>query len=193
MKKMLLTLVMLIATFAMLPAQDSTTQKSPETSTTESPKSEVSCGDFLLTLQSESELLGLDMGFDMNKYALLNMDMEFGVGDYEWFSLRFGYGLKKRYIDDSFIFSAKLYPYVAFNLYDEFSYNMETGNMIEKSTEEISYGAAASIEGGFKIYKTKKSKETLYLTIGYKISAPEFETKGMFDYGTLCFGLSIAI
>lgn len=58
-----------------------------------------------------------------------------------------------------------------------------------ESKEEFTYGLSASIGIGVKVWTTKKGNSA-FLTFGYQISAPEFETSKMFDNGKFRAGIS---
>lgn len=135
-------------------------------------------GGFYLNYMDEAEVLGFRMGFDSYKYGYATFGLNEGLSsDVEVNELYFGYGLRKRAVfDNSFLIQANIWPYLSLNLVDDV---------------DFSYGASAQLEVGLRVYTTKKSKEDIYITVGYDIRASEFETEGMFDNGRWQIGLVV--
>lgn len=104
----------------------------------------------------------------------------------------FGLGIHKRAIlNDLFIVQGVLYPYAGMQSYATYEYNSSTGNASKKNKDKFTYGAAANIAAGIKLWTTKKGTRG-FLTIGYYVNAFEFETEGMFDNGEWALGITLA-
>lgn len=195
MKKRLLTLALGIATCFTLSAQvlvNSEGEQIKSVLTEEKPAGGYSgAGDFYGSWNKDSEILGIGWGWNSGKSGYWEMGFGYGLGDIDWLSFALGYGLQHRIIGENFLLQIKAFPYIGINNFKEAKYNSETGKTSEDDKFEFAYGAQARLEAGIKLYETKKSKERLFLTVGYGISAPEFETKNMFDNGDWYVGLTI--
>lgn len=122
------------------------------------------------------------------------MTMSMGFGDLSSYSITLGFGLKKRVvINDFLLVQGKIGPYIGYWGYEveEFDKLDRNGNpkYEKKNKWEITYGANASVSVGIKLWDTKKGNTT-FLTVGYYISAPEFETKNMIDNGSWGLGFT---
>ena len=95
-------------------------------------------------------------------------------------------------MDDSFLIQGMIYPYVGYSSisYEVESYTDKGYKKTEtKDDSEIAWGAAANLSIGLKLWDTQKGNST-FLTLGYYISAPELETKNMFDNGSWGIGFT---
>ena len=147
-------------------------------------------GEFYGSWNKDSEILGLGLGVNSGKSGYVEMGFGYGLGDIDWFSMAFGFGLQHRIIGENFLLQIKAFPYIGINNFKEATYNSKTGKMSEDDKLEFTYGAQARLEAGLKLYETKK-KYRYFLTVGYGISAPEFETKNMFDNGDWYVGITM--
>lgn len=194
MKKRLLTLALGIATCFTLSAQvlvNSEGEQIKSVLTEEKPAGEYSIGDFYGSWNKDSEILGLGFGgSNSGGSSYWEMGVGIGLGDIDWFSYAFGFGLQHSIIGENFLLQIKAYPYIGINNFKEATYDSKTGKMSEDDKLEFAYGAQARLEAGLKLYETKK-KNRVFLKVGYGISAPEFETKNMFDNGDWYVGLTI--
>ncbi|MBO7281057.1 MAG: hypothetical protein J6V00_07840 [Bacteroidaceae bacterium] len=121
----------------------------------------------------------VDLNFDSNIYgfSIGGANSHFGIALGEDISsVMFGYGFGGASVSDSFILKGKLYPYVGLSSYD--------------SETEFLWGAAANISIGVKVHTTKKGN-SVFLTFGYGVSAPELETTDMFDNGSWGVGITV--
>ncbi len=125
--------------------------------------------DFTLNYDSDSKVFGYRMGND-------HFNMGMSLGD-DLFNLTFGYGFGNSYIfDDTFLIKGRLYPYIGF-----LSYGDEL---------EFLYGAAGNLDLGLRLWKTAKGNSG-FVTFGYNITAPEFDTTGLFKNGYWEVGISV--
>lgn len=194
MKKRLLTLALGIATFLTLPAQVVVTpdgeEIKPETATTATAGDYSHAADYYASWNKDAEILGIGFGGDIGKSGYMEFGYSLGLGDIDWWSSVVGFGLQKRFINENFLLQAKAFPYIGLNSFKESKYNSKTGKITEDDKLEFTYGAAARLEAGLKLWETKK-KNRLFLTVGYEISAPEFETENMFDNGDWVIGITL--
>lgn len=125
--------------------------------------------DFTFDYDKDAKQFGVMVGNDH-----FNMGMSFGDN---LFNLTFGYGFGSTYIyDDTFLIKGRLYPYAGFWTY--------------KDDIDFLYGAAGNIDVGLRLWKTVKGNSG-FVTVGYNITAPEFDTTGLFKNGYWGFGISI--
>ncbi len=143
-------------------------------------------------------------GFDLNAHFQENMgSAEWGIDaiklwhfSLNWDHANFSYGMKsnswtfgagwniRKVIKNCFLIQGRLFPYAGV-LKTKFE-DEELGN-----SSEFTYGARANAQIGFKIYDAKDEvKHKAFLTIGYRIDAPEFKTKDMFKNGWWGIGIS---
>ncbi len=152
---------------------ESLTKKTTNTTTTEqaatgSNKKYKSITDYAVDLNFDSKIYGFSVGGDN-----VNFQMAFGEDIY---SATLGIGFGGTHIGNGYLIKGRLYPYAGYGSYGDDS--------------EFLYGAAANISLGVKVWTTKKGNSA-YLTFGYQVIAPEFETSNMFDNGSWGVGLSI--
>lgn len=194
MKKRLLTLALGIATCFTLSAQVLVTSEGEQiksVSTEEGSAGRYShAADYYGSWNKDSEILGLGLGVNLGKISYMEFGFSLGLGDIDWSSGKFGLGLQKRFISDNFLLQVKAFPYIGMNYFEESKYDSKTDNITKDDKYEFTYGAAARLEAGIKLFETKK-KNRFFLTVGYGISAPEFETENMFDNGDWYFGITL--
>ncbi len=194
MKKRLLTLALGIAACFTLSAQvlvnseGETIQSTQEANTTGSGYSYAL--DYYGSWNKDTEILGLGLGFNLGKNGYMDMGLNLGLGDIDWYSYRAGIGLQHRFVSEQFLFQVKAFPYIGFNDFKEAKYNSKTGKVTEDDKFEFTYGAQARLEAGIKLFETKK-KNDFFLVVGYGIAAPEFETENMFDNGDWYVGITL--
>lgn len=142
--------------------------------------------DLMYDYSSDSESSAIGLGWDTGQNGYLNLGTQFGGGkSMDIFSLSLGYGLRKRYVsNDMFLVQGKLYPYMG---YSSTSYKI---NGTKHKNSDFAYGLAGSLALGLKLWNTANGN-SVFLTAGYSVSAPDFKFKDMFDYGS--FGLAITI
>ena len=146
--------------------------------------------DYYGSWNKDSEILGLGFGSSLGKSGYIENGLNIGLGDIYWYSYAFGVGLQHRIVGKNFLLQIKAFPYIGFNNFEEAKYNSETGQTSEDDKFEFAYGAQARLEAGLKLFETKK-KNRVFLTVGYGISAPEFETENMFDNGNWYVGITL--
>lgn len=127
--------------------------------------------DYSVELDFDSKIYGIGIGSDHYSFG-----MSFGDG---YCSNILGVGFGDTYVKDNFLLKGRLHPYLGLLITD---YGGE-------SKEEFTYGLSASIGIGVKVWTTKKGNSA-FLTFGYQVSAPEFETSKMFDNGKFGVGIS---
>lgn len=127
--------------------------------------------DYSVELDFDSKIYGIGIGSDHYSFG-----MSFGDG---YYSGILGVGFGDTYVKDNFLLKGRLHPYLGLLSTD---YGGE-------SKEEFTYGLSASIGIGVKVWTTKKGNSA-FLTFGYQVSAPEFETSKMFDNGKFGVGIS---
>ena len=127
--------------------------------------------DYSVELDFDSKIYGIGIGSDNFSFG-----MSFGDG-YSGGILGGGFG--DTYVKDNFLLKGRLHPYLGI-------FRTDYGG---ESKEEFTYGLSASIGIGVKVWTTKKGNSA-FLTFGYQISAPEFETSKMFDNGKFGVGIS---
>ncbi len=181
MKKIFIALILGLSISSTLNAQ--TAQDSISTTQTEEKK--YYPGIDIYT-QFQEDLFGFGAVLPTGK--IWGASMDFDWGKYSWGSttqLSIGLGLVKRAIfGDSFLLQGRVMPYVGF-----LGTSFKDDSMSNK--DDFAYGARAKADIGFQIYRTKKSNEGLFITFGYRIDAPEFETKNMFENGWWSIGLTV--
>lgn len=150
--------------------------------------------DIGISYNSDSKVGGISFGSDLGKNGYMKYGFNAGFGDIDLYSGTFGIGLKKRYVmNDAFLIQGMIYPYIgygstSYKVLDSYS-NYGTPIYETKTDNDFLYGAAANLSLGIKLWNTKKGNST-FLTVGYYISAPEFETKNMFDSGSWGIGFT---
>lgn len=151
-----------------------------------------SYSDLNVSYSSKNKNLSINMGSgSANSLLYWKMGYSYCFGDYSAYSGILGVGIHKRaIINDNFIFQGILYPYIGYQSYEVYKVNSK-GNSSKEFKNEFTYGAAGNIAAGVKLWTTKKGTKA-FLTVGYYILAPEFETEGMFDNGEWALGLTWA-
>lgn len=128
--------------------------------------------DYAVDLDFDNKIYGFGIGGDHAHFGVT-------VGE-DIYGFTFGYGFGGSSVSEDFLLQGRLYPYVSYS-------SIDTG---DDTDSEFTWGVAASLSAGVKIYKTAKGN-SLFLTFGYGVSAPELETKDMFDYGMWRVGLTL--
>ena len=128
--------------------------------------------DYAVSLNFDSKIYGFNIGGTKSHFGVaFGEDIQ---------SVVFGYGFGGASVSDSFILKGKLYPYAGLSSYDR-----------ENDSEtEFYWGASANISAGVKLYETKKG-DSVFLTFGYSVSAPELETTDMFKNGSWGVGITV--
>ena len=171
--------------FAFAQAQSVESGNTPQTDSdkTVTTAATESYSDYHVGWSDKAEILSFRFGGGPKNGGYFTMGYDWGFGDISIFDLYIGYGLHKRvFFGDSFLIQGKIWPYLGFSM---ISYEGET-----ESEYDFIYGASAQLEAGLKMYTTKKGND-LYLTVGYDITAPEFDTDGMIDNGTWQLGVTM--
>lgn len=180
MKKIFIALIFGLSISSTLNAQ--TAQDSISTTQTEEKK--YYPGIDIYT-QFQEDLFGF--GFDLKTGKIWGGGFDFNWGNYSWGStnqISVAWGLIKRAVfGDSFLLQGRVMPYIGW-LGTSFKEDIA-------GEDDFAYGARAKADIGFQIYRTKKSNEGLFITFGYRIDAPEFETKNMFENGWWSIGLTV--
>lgn len=166
------------------------TDENPVETSSESDVSSYS--DINASYSSKTKTLSLNFGSgSANSLFYWKMGYSYCFDDYYRYSGILGLGIHKRaIINDTFLVQGILYPYAGYSSYEYATYDSR-GNTSKDSKSEFTYGAQANIAAGIKLWTTKKGTRG-FITVGYYIGAPEFETEGMFDNGEWAFGLTIA-
>lgn len=141
----------------------------------------------------DENLFGMDIGFDMGEMWHLNLGMDvssFKISgarvETNLYSIGFGWS-KRAVLGDWFLLQGRIYPYMGWGSHNTNYFSSKTKD--EEKTE-FTYGARADAQIGFRIIKQKDGTQW-FLTGGYTISSPEFETKDMFDNGVWGIGITI--
>lgn len=183
MKKLVLSIVsLMLLTFAQAQSVESgNTQISKSAKDTAGKKSYM---DFLFGWSDNANAFSFKVGGGVENGGYFNIEYVASIGEQVSVSnFYLGYGLQKSFLkSDSFLIYAKIWPYIGYTDV-EYDYGSE-------SEMDFTYGASAQLEAGTKIY-TFKDKTLLYLTVGYDIIAPEFETEGIFENGTWRAGVTV--
>ena len=146
--------------------------------------------DFYASYSSKAKSIGFGFGSDLGKYSYMNISYVIGTGDHSSSIVSIGGGLKHRHLfNDLFLVSAHLYPYIGISIGEEAKENSK-GKIVWEDKTKFTYGACANITGGIKIHTSKKNKRT-FLTLGYYMAAPEFETSNMVKSGSWLIGLTV--
>lgn len=150
--------------------------------------------DVIFSYNKDAKAFGINIGADTGKFIHFRFGMNFGFGDSNPMSFLLGFGLQKRFTSENFLLQGMLYPYIG---YSQYEYKVQDGTtkngspkMKDKKKREFTYGAAANICVGIKVYTSKKSGTRTFLAVGYYIAAPEFKTDNMFKNGSWCLGLT---
>ena len=109
-----------------------------------------------------------------------------GYNEFESMNLLLGYGLSKVKTTDHFLFRAFAYPYIGYASWETVSYN-KWGSKNYEYDEGFSYGIAAGGDIGLRLSQRN------FITIGYQLTAPEFEFGDLFDYGLFTLGWTFKI
>lgn len=177
MKKTLLIITMLLACSLSSSVWAQTTQDSIATTSTEEKKTYrgVSLNGYF---RQDPNAGGFEIGADLGDTWHFACGGDFASHS-DLFKINLGWS-KRKVFNDWFLLQGRLLPYIGW-----------LGVEIEgESDTEFTYGASADAQIGFKVY-TKKDGTPVFLTGGYRIDAPEFETKNMFDYGYWTVGLTL--
>lgn len=141
----------------------------------------------------DENYFGWDIGWDIGKMWHLNFGMDVsspkapGVSiDTNIYSIGFGWS-KRAVLGDWFLLQGRIYPYMGWGSYNK---NYQSSKIKDEEKTEFTYGARADAQIGFRIIKQKDGTQW-FLTGGYTISSPEFETKNMFDNGVWGIGITI--
>ena len=164
----------------------------PVAQSNDNPSEAVSSGnyrdafDLMYNYSSDTESSAIGLGWDTGQRGYFTLGAQFGGGkNMDIFSMSLGYGLRKRYVsNDMFLVQGKLYPYMG---YFSSSYKI---NGMENKSSDFNYGLSGSLALGLKLWNTANGN-SVFLTAGYSVSAPDFKFKGMFESGS--FGLAITI
>ena len=142
--------------------------------------------DFTFNISTKADIYGVTMGFaneDGLGYGVIGASVS--TGDSKQFSLSFGYGLDLRNTGDVFMFTVNLYPYAGIMNYDTINDKNEKVNKWK-----FNYGLSGGVKLGLNVY-TSATGAKHYITVGYGIGAPEFETHNMIKNGQWNLGLTI--
>lgn len=177
MKKILFMTVLALLCAGQMNAQEATS------STTASPDRGAD-----LYFNFNGDAIGFGLGFDMGKYwHLIFRGESYSAHGYESDAYAAGVGLNKRFVfGNFFLVQGRIYPYLGWMKSSYKDYY--TGDKVKDT--EFTYGAAADVNFGIRVYKQSDGTEW-FVTGGYYIGAPEFETDGMFDNG--CWGIGVTI
>ncbi len=127
-------------------------------------------------------MFGYDIGFDIMKHWHFSIGGDWAnyPGGYSSSSFNCNIGWSKRRVFNNwFLIQGRLLPYLG-------SLTMDDG--IEEDSE-FTYGVRADAQIGLKVF-SRKDGGRVFLTGGYRIDAPEFETKNMFENGWWVVGIS---
>ena len=143
-------------------------------------------GDLYFNFNDDA--IGFGLGFDMGKHWHLIFKGEtYSAHGYESDAYVAGVGLNKRFVfENIFLIQGRIYPYLGWIK----SSNEDYYSGDKKKNTDFTYGAAADINLGIRVYKQSDGTE-YFVTGGYYIGAPEFETENMFDNG--CWGIGVTI
>ncbi len=181
MKKTLLIITMLLACSLSSSVWAQTAQDSIATTSTEEKKTYrgMSYNGYF---RQDPNAGGFEIGGDAlgTKFWHLAFGADFASHS-SLFKINLGWS-KRKVFNDWFLLQGRLLPYIGW----------ATVEIEDESDTEFTYGASADAQIGFKVY-TQKDGTPVFLTGGYRIDAPEFETKNMFDYGYWTVGLTLML
>jgi hypothetical protein len=140
--------------------------------------------DYFVGWSDEAEVFSFRVGSqNSGSLGYFTLGMDFGFGDVSLYNYYLGYGIKKRYyMNDAFLIQAAVWPYAG----------LSSVTVDNESEYDFLYGISAQIEAGIKIFTTKKGND-FYLTIGYDMAAPEFETENVVENGTWQLGVTMRL
>ena len=179
---------------------NSTEAVSPQTNEMQSP-SESGDGllseatDWIFTLRPKDKIYGYHMGAQCGgKYTYLAGDAYMG-DDVSSFS--FGYGWGSKWRSGPLLLQASLYPYAGYYSYsyDNVEIKTDTNGRIKtnkkrKTKDEFTYGVQANMGIGIHVHTGKNYGGKTYLTVGYYMAAPKFETENMVKNGSWMVGIT---
>lgn len=161
------------------------------TETSTSTDKDVSYTDYNASFSSESKTIGLRLGYGSESSPLyFTYSMALGYGDYSSYSTTVGVGVHQHYISNKFIIMGRIFPYLGYLSYKTPEVN-DKGKVTKKDKDKFTYGAMANASIGYQLWTTKKDTRG-FITVGYVISAPEFETEDMFKNGEWTLGVTVA-
>lgn len=128
--------------------------------------------DYSVSLNFDSKIYGFSIGGTHTHFgAAFGKDIK---------NVVFGYGIGGCSVSNSVIFKGKLYPYAGLSSID----------YEDDSETDFYWGVAADISLGVKLHTTKKGN-SVFLTFGYSVAAPELDTTDLFDNGGFTVGITV--
>ena len=136
--------------------------------------------------------VGFSFATDAGRYSFLYMGWAFSGYDPDkkksydntsFGSCIMGYGAKHRVAFEPFLLQVKMFPYIGLAMSSYYE------GKDQKESYDFTYGVSANASLGLKIFRTGKGND-LYITAGYYIDAPKFETKDMIENGAWGFGVT---
>ena len=153
--------------------------------------------DFIFTLRPKDKIYGFHWGCQVRgKYFYFAEDMYWGK-DLNPATYALGLGLGSKWHSGPLLLQGSLYPYAGLYM---FEYNIpkvtitSRGNIYQttetKTEYKFAYGVHANFGLGLHIYTRKTTGSKTYLTVGYYMTAPEFETVNMVENGSWMVGIT---
>ena len=194
MKKTLITLALIFATFFNLTAQEILNAEKEGNGYIDSWKQCIQSGldyiksgsidnkavDFQVNWDKRTNFLELEFGANFNSYGYATLDLGHRLeSGYRLYSYKLGLGLQERYVNGPILLQAKCFPYLEF-------YELGVG-----SGPKLKKGFCTQFEAGIKMFKIS-DVTSVFLTIGYELDAPKFKVNKMFkeENGKWTCGLS---
>lgn len=182
MKKLVLAFVSVML-FSFAQAQSLESASTLKTDSTLNSSSKKMYVDYLGGWSDKTETFSLKFGIGSDNGA--HFVLGIAGSNYAHFSTtnyHAGFGLQKSFIkSDYFLMKANIWPYIGWTTLE---YDNE-----DKSETDFTYGASAQLEAGLRVYREKDGTDW-FITVGYGITAPEFETKDIIENGSWLVGIT---
>lgn len=182
MKKTLITLALIFATFFNLTAQEILNAEKEGNGYIDSWKLCIQSGldyiksgstnnkavDFQVNWDKRTNFLELEFGANLESHGYATLDLGHRLeSGYRLYSSKLGLGLQERYVNGPILLQAKCFPYLEF-------YELGVG-----SGPKLKKGLCTQFEAGIKMFKIS-DVTSVFLTIGYELDAPKFKVNKMF-------------
>lgn len=162
----------------------------PETS---KESSFVQGSDINVSYCSDTKFGSLSFMMDAGKSVYWGLDFGADIDGFDSYGTNFLLGVGKRYLfSDMFLLQGKIGLFAGYSSYEATKISHDNHGNTKETTEsksKFNYGANGNIALGIKLWDTKKGNST-FITVGYYITASEFETKDMFKNGSWGIGFT---
>ena len=155
--------------------------------------------DYLFIVRPKDKYYGFHIGNNTISHLYTSVNMGLGLQKHaSTYSFTVGLGCGEKYKMGALIIQGAVYPYFGLFSFDYPEVNvklnkagMPVTDTKYKTKTELTYGIAANIGMGVRVFTNKKNKK-YYLTIGYYMAAEKFKTDNMVKNGTWMVGLTTA-